>query len=158
MKIKKGDTVKVLYGKDSGKRGTVVAIDSKTRMIVVEGINVYKRHLKGDGRTRTSEIVSIEKAMPTSKVMLVCPQCDKATRVNVEKDGKNVVRICKKCGKKIEAKVEEKKEEKTKTTAAKKSTTKKSTAKKTTTKKTEKKETVKKETKKTESKSKKEAK
>ena len=113
MKIKKGDTVKILYGKDSGKRGTVVAVDSKTNRIVVEGVNIFKKHLKGDGRTRTSEVVDIEKSLPISKAMLVCPSCDKPTRISTKENGKNVVRICKKCGKEIE-KIKKKKERKKK--------------------------------------------
>jgi len=48
MKIKKGDTVKILYGKDSGKQGTVVAVDIKNRKVVVEGVNIFKKHIKGD--------------------------------------------------------------------------------------------------------------
>lgn len=151
MKIKKGDTIKVLYGKDSGKRGLVVAIDAKTHQVVVEGINVYKKHLKGDGKTRTSEIVSIEKPMMTSKVMLVCPHCDKPTRVGIKKEGKNVIRVCKKCGKDIVVAVKEEKKETAKKTTAKKPVKK-------TTKKVEKKTIVKKTVKKTETKSKKEAK
>ena len=113
MNIKKGDTVKILYGKDSGKRGSVVALNSKTNQVVVEGVNIYKKHLKGDGKTRTSEIVNIEKPMPVSKVMLICSSCDKATRVTVKKSGKNIERICKKCGKAFDEKKEEKIEEKT---------------------------------------------
>ena len=50
MKIKKGDTVKILYGKDNGKSGRVVAVDLEKRLVVVEGLNIYKRHLKGDGK------------------------------------------------------------------------------------------------------------
>jgi large subunit ribosomal protein L24 len=120
MKIKKGDTVKILYGKERGKRGPVVAIDVKKQKVVVEGLNLYKRHFKGDGKNRTSEIVTIEKPFPLAKVMFVCPLCDKPTRVMLKKNGKEVVRVCKKCNKeivvevkKIEKKVE-KKEEKVK--------------------------------------------
>lgn len=112
MKIKKGDTVKILYGKDSKKTGTVVAVDPRGSKVVVEGINIYKRHLKGDGRTRTSEILSIEKPLALSKVMLVCPLCNKPTRVQIKKDGKKIIRICKKCNKEIEVKKEEKVETK----------------------------------------------
>ncbi|HOV29802.1 MAG TPA: 50S ribosomal protein L24 [Candidatus Dojkabacteria bacterium] len=109
MKIRKGDTVKILYGKDSGKTGLVVAVDQKKKSVIVEGLNLYKRHLKGDGRTRTSEIVTIEKPFPVSKVMFVCPVCKKTTRLSTKKDGKKVVRVCKKCGKEIiEEKVMEK--------------------------------------------------
>ena len=133
MKIKKGDTVKILYGKDSGKTGSVVAVDLKNQKVVVTGVNLYKRHLKGDGKTRTSEILTIEKPMPVSKVILVCPLCGKTTRVALKREGDKVMRICKKCGKVIEAKKEEKVEVEKKET--KKASTKKSTKSKTETKK-----------------------
>ncbi len=135
MKIKKGDTVKILYGKDSGKTGAVVAVDLKSEKVVVTGVNLYKRHLKGDGRTRTSEILTIEKPMSVSKVMLVCPLCGKASRVGLKRDGDKVVRICKKCGKVIENKKVEKVEVEKKET--KKTSTKKSPKSKTNTKKAE---------------------
>lgn len=115
MKIKKGDTVKILYGKERSKRGSVVAVDIKQRKVIVEGLNLYKRHLKGDGKSRTSEILTIEKPFPISKVMLVCPLCDKATKVSTRKEGKEIVRICKKCGKEITKNIETKKEKKEKT-------------------------------------------
>ena len=117
MKIKKGDTVKILYGKERNKQGSVVAVDLKNNKVVVEGLNLYKRHLKGDGRTRTSEIVTIEKPFPVSKVMLVCPVCGKPKRVGLKKVEGKIVRVCKECGKDIvkegvEKKVAEKKEKK----------------------------------------------
>ena len=115
MKIRKGDTVKILYGKERGKRGSVVAVDIKQKKVIVEGLNLYKRHLKGDGKSRTSEILTIEKPFPMSKVMLVCPLCDKTTRVSTKKEGKEIVRICKKCGKEITKNIEPKKEKKEKT-------------------------------------------
>jgi len=123
MKIKKGDTVKVLYGKDTGKQGLVLAIDAKSRKVVVEGLNKYKKHVKGDGKNKTSEILTIVKPMDVSKVMLICSSCGKATRVGIVREGDKVERVCKKCGKVIEVvvKIEEPKVEK-------KSTTKKSTA------------------------------
>ncbi len=101
MKIKKGDTVKILYGKERGKRGSVVAVDVKAQKVIVEGLNLYKRHLKGDGKTKTSEIVIIEKPFPLSKIMLVCPLCGKATRVMIKKNEGKITRLCKKCGKEI---------------------------------------------------------
>ena len=104
MKIKKGDTVKILYGKEAGKQGTVVAVSPKKNSVIVEGLNLYKRHLKGDGRTRTSEILTIEKPFKLSKVMLVCPLCGKATRVGIKREGEKTSRICKKCGKEIQEK------------------------------------------------------
>jgi large subunit ribosomal protein L24 len=139
MNIKKGDTVKILYGKERGRRGPVVAVDPKKERVIVEGLNLYKRHLKGDGRTRTSEIVTIEKPFPISKVMLVCPSCDKPTRVGIKQEGDKKVRFCKKCGKEITTVKPVKKETEKKET--KKKTTKKETAKKETKKRTTKKNT-----------------
>lgn len=100
MKIKKGDTVKILYGKEAGKQGAVVAVSPKKNSVIVEGLNLYKRHLKGDGRTRTSEILTIEKPFELSKVMLVCPSCGKATRVGVRKEGEKMLEFVKNVGKK----------------------------------------------------------
>ena len=112
MKIKKGDVVKVLYGKDAGKQGKVVALDMKKSKVVVEGVNIFKKHVKGDGRTKTSEILTIVKSMDVSKVMLICPNCGKATRVGVRREEGKVSRVCKKCNKVIEiVKEVEKKEE-----------------------------------------------
>jgi len=138
MKIKKGDTIKVLYGKDAGKRASVIAINPKKNTVVADGVNVYKRHIKGDGRDKTSEIVNLVKPMPTAKVMLVCPLCNKATRVGMKiEDGKKV-RVCKKCGKAIdEVKKEEEVIKKVGTKPKKKTTKivkKKTTVKKSTTK------------------------
>ena len=90
MKIKKGDTVKVLYGKDSGKQGRVVAVDMKKGKVVVEGVNMFKKHIKGDGRTKTSEILTIVKPMDVSKVMLICNNCGKATRVSVKRENESM--------------------------------------------------------------------
>lgn len=129
MKIKKGDTIKVLYGKDAGKKASVIAVNSKNKTIVADGLNVYKRHIKGDGRNRNSEIVNIVKPMSISKVMLICPLCNKATRVNSKIENNKKVRVCKKCGKVIDQpKVEEKVEKKT--TIKKKMDVKKTTTKK----------------------------
>ncbi len=102
MKIRLGDTVKVLYGKDAGKKGQVVKVLPKKEKVVVEGMNIYKRAIKGDGQQMQSQIVSINKPMPVAKVMLVCPNCDKTTRVGIEIDKSGRKRMCKKCGKRID--------------------------------------------------------
>lgn len=104
MRIKTGDTVKVLYGKDAGKIAAVLAVNPKKDMIVVDGVNMFKKHIKGDGQTKKSEIVNIVKPVPVSKVMIVCPNCSKATRIGAQ-EGE---RICKKCGKSLDKKVESK--------------------------------------------------
>jgi len=111
MKIKKGDTVKILYGKDNGKQGVVLAISNG--MAIVEGLNMFTKHVKGDGKEKKSEILKIAKPMNISKLMLICNNCGKPTRVGLKREAGKVVRICKKCGKSIEVIVKEeiKKEE-----------------------------------------------
>lgn len=106
MRIKKGDNVKILYGKDKGKTGKVERVINE-EYVVVENINVYKRHLKGDGQTRTSEIVRVTKPLPLSKVQLMDPNSDKPTRVRfeIDKEG-NKKRIAVVSGKEIDAVVE----------------------------------------------------
>ena len=106
MKIKKGDTVKILYGKDNGKQGVVAAL--KDNKVVVEGLNMFKKHVKGDGKNKKSEILNIAKPMNISKVMLICSNCGKATRESIKREDGKVERVCKKCNKVIE--VIEKKE------------------------------------------------
>jgi large subunit ribosomal protein L24 len=99
MKIHKGDEVIVLSGKDKGKKAQVVrAIPGRDR-VIVEGVNVAKRHAKPTRATQQGGV--IDKFMPVhvSTVGLVCKGCDKATRVGYkfEDDGEKV-RVCKKCG------------------------------------------------------------
>ena len=97
MKIKKGDKVIVRSGKDKGKTGTVTAAFPKTSMVLVEGVNMKKKHQKPRGRNvRKGQI--IEKALPihVSNVMIVDPKSGKGTRVGISrKDGKRV-RVTKK--------------------------------------------------------------
>ncbi len=101
MKIKKGDNVQVLSGNDKGKTGEVLEVIPKLDKIVVKGVNVRKKHIKARKQGEESGIISIECAIPSSKVNVVCPKCGKPTKVGygVEKDEK--VRICKKCGAKL---------------------------------------------------------
>lgn len=111
MNIKKGDTVKILYGKDAGKTGLVLSVSVKLGRVIVDGVNKYKKHIKGDGKQKKSEIIDVEKGLPLSKVILVCPNCNKSTRVKRERKGEGYIRICKRCNKEfVQAKVVEKKE------------------------------------------------
>jgi large subunit ribosomal protein L24 len=99
MLIRTGDTVQVLAGKDRGKRGAILAVQPLAQKVVVEGVNIATRHLKARaGRTQTG-IVQLPAAMPWSKVMLVCPSCDKAMRPmsKIAADGTKQ-RTCRKCG------------------------------------------------------------
>ena len=104
MRIKKGDTVKVLSGNDKGKTGEVLEVIPKTEKIIVKGINVRKKHVKARKQGQESGIIPVECAIHSSKVNVVCPKCGKAVRVGykVKEDGK--VRVCKSCGAEIEVK------------------------------------------------------
>ena len=101
MKIKKGDTVQVLCGNDKGKTGEVLEINAKASKVVVKGANIRKKHVKPRKQGDEAGIISVEVAIPSSKVNVVCPKCGKATRIGYSvKDGKKV-RVCKKCGAEI---------------------------------------------------------
>ena len=98
MKIKTGDTVKVLQGKDKGKKGKVIQVSPKDGKVVVEGINLFIKHVKPKKEREKGQRVEFPVGMDVSKVMLVCPRCGKAVRVGhkVLENGKRV-RICVKC-------------------------------------------------------------
>lgn len=126
MKVKKNDTVLVLTGKDNGKTGKVLRALPSDNKIVVDGINVQKKHKKARSAQETSAIVEQAGPIDASNVLVVCPHCEKATRVaHAEVDGKKV-RVCKKCGKPLDVKAEAKK------APAKKATAKKASKKKST--------------------------
>jgi large subunit ribosomal protein L24 len=108
LNIKKGDTVLIITGKDRGKQGVVSRALPQANKVIVEGLNIVKKHVRPQGQTRQGGI--IEKAMPihVSNTMLICTECSKPTRVGHDRrpmgaDQKmRVVRICKKCEKVIE--------------------------------------------------------
>ena len=100
LKIKKGDTVKVIAGKDNGKEGKVVSVDQKTGKVVVEGVNVITKHAKPSAANPNGGIVQKEAPIDGSNVMLVYK--GKATRVGFDfKDGKKV-RVAKATGEVID--------------------------------------------------------
>lgn len=96
MKIHRDDTVMITLGKDAGKSGKVVRVLGKEGQILVEGINMVKRHLRKVGQSGGRE-VELAKPVNVSNVMLVCPKCKKTTRVGFKVDGNKKIRICKKC-------------------------------------------------------------
>ena len=103
MKIRKGDEVKILSGKDNGKTGKVVKVFPKTDQVVVEGLNLRKKHARSRQAEKKGEVVLIPAPVAVSKVQLVCPHCSKVTRVRYEigADTKAKARICKKCGQSV---------------------------------------------------------
>jgi large subunit ribosomal protein L24 len=105
MKLKKGDHVKVMAGKERGKSGKIVQVFVKEGRVVVEGLNKATKHAKTRKQKGSDKGQKIEffAPMPLSSVMLICPKCSKPTRAGykVLEDGKKV-RICKKCKSTIE--------------------------------------------------------
>lgn len=98
MKIKKGDTVQVLSGNDKGKTGEVLEVLPKDDKVIVKGVNVRKKHVKPRRQGEEGGIIAVECAISSSKLNVVCPKCNKPTRIgyNIKDDKK--VRVCKKCG------------------------------------------------------------
>ena len=98
MRIKKGDTVQVLSGNDKGKKGEVLEVIPKDSKVVVKGVNVRKKHIKPRKQGDEGGIISVECAINSSKVNVVCPKCGKSTRVEYKIENDKKVRVCKKCG------------------------------------------------------------
>ena len=102
IRIKKGDTVKVLTGKDNGKTGIVETVLMPQNKVVVKGINMFKKHIKPSKKYPTGGIIDITKGLTVSNVILVCPNCGKNTRIEYKIEDDSKVRICKKCSKSVE--------------------------------------------------------
>lgn len=99
MRIKKGDRVRVISGKDAGKEGKVLHKDAQKDTLVVENINIVTKSVRPSQKDPKGGLVKKEAALNSSKVMLVCPSCGKATRVGrAFLDSGKKVRICKQCG------------------------------------------------------------
>jgi large subunit ribosomal protein L24 len=99
LKIRKGDRVRVLTGKDRGKEGEVMRAIPDKRKVIVEGVNVAKKHQGPTRSTQQGGIIDRDMPLPVANVALVCPACGKATRVGYKFDASGQkVRVCKKCG------------------------------------------------------------
>ena len=103
LDIRKNDTVMVVTGDDKGKKGRVLSVLSAKKKLVVEGLNMTKKHLKPSKQHQQGGIIEREAALQRSNVMLVCPKCSKTTRLGnrMLENGKKI-RACKKCGEVIE--------------------------------------------------------
>lgn len=100
VRIMTGDTVEVISGNQKGERGEVLRVLPKESRLVVQGINLRKKHqrqIQAGGRTMTPGIIQFEASIHISNVMLVCPNCGEATRVAVTRDDGVRRRICKQC-------------------------------------------------------------
>jgi large subunit ribosomal protein L24 len=97
MKIRKGDQVKMIAGKDRGKQGKVLHVDKKTGRASVEGLNLIKKHRRPKKQGEKGQRVEIPAAVDVSNIKLICPQCGKPTRVGYAINEKKKNRVCKKC-------------------------------------------------------------
>ncbi|MDD5467824.1 MAG: 50S ribosomal protein L24 [Anaerolineales bacterium] len=102
VKIRKGDTVEVISGREEylGKRGEVIKVLPDVSRVVVQGVNIRKKHqrqVQTQGRTMNPGIIEFEGPIDISNVMLVCPKCDEATRVGVQREEGVSKRVCKRC-------------------------------------------------------------
>jgi len=101
MKIKKGDTVLIISGKDRGRRGKVLDVFPKEGKVVVEGMNIRKRHVRPKKSGEKGQIAETPAPFSASNVKLICSQCGKLTRVGYKITKGKKYRICKKCGQEI---------------------------------------------------------
>ncbi len=103
-KLKKDDKVKVIAGKDKGKIGKIIKVDRKNHRVLIENVNIIKRHQRPSAQNRQGGIVETEAPLNWSNVMLMCNKCVKPIRIKVQQldDGKKV-RVCRKCNEQIDA-------------------------------------------------------
>ena len=101
MKVKKGDSVLIISGKDRGRTGKILKSLPSELKVLVDGINLKKKHVRPKKEGEKGQVVSLPAPMNVSNVKLVCPKCGKAARIGykIEKDKK--FRFCKKCGQEI---------------------------------------------------------
>jgi large subunit ribosomal protein L24 len=105
MRIRRDDVVEVVSGNDRGARGRVLRAIPKDRRVVVESVNIRKKHQSavqaGRGQVQAG-IIQFEAPIDVSNVMLICPNCDERTRVGLRREDGVVIRVCKKCGEDID--------------------------------------------------------
>lgn|SRR3989338_9190675 len=97
MKLKRGDEVKVIRGKDKGKTGKIDKVFPKEGKVAIPNINQYKRHIKAKSQSQPSEIVTITKPLAMTNVGFICPKCHEMARIGYNIENSKKVRVCKKC-------------------------------------------------------------
>jgi large subunit ribosomal protein L24 len=97
-KIRKGDMVRVLTGKDRGKTGKVMAVLPADNRVLVEAVNMVKKHVRPKRAGEKGQRVSVAAPLHISNVQIICPGCKKSTKVAIKKEGKARTRSCRRCG------------------------------------------------------------
>lgn len=101
MKIKRDDQVLIIAGKDKNRKGKVIQSFPKEGKVVIEGMNIRKKHRRGRREGEKGQVVEIPGPMDVSNVKLLCPKCGKPARVGYKIEAQKKYRICKKCNKEI---------------------------------------------------------
>ncbi|MDO8435771.1 MAG: 50S ribosomal protein L24 [bacterium] len=101
MKIKKSDTVLIISGKDKGKKSKVLQVFPEEKRVLVEGVNIRKKHQKPKKSGEKGQIIELPGRISISNIKLICPKCAKAARVGYKIINAQKYRICKKCGQEI---------------------------------------------------------
>ena len=99
MKLRKGDQVQVIAGKDLGKTGEIIRVLVNADKVIVDGVNVAKRHQRATKATMQGGIIDKDMPIHVSNVAIVCTSCGKHSRIGYRMDGDTKVRVCRKCGK-----------------------------------------------------------
>lgn len=102
IKLKKGDNVRILNGKDRGKSGEILAVFKDSMRATVKGIHMQKKHVKPTQANPTGGIIEINKKIDISNMAIICPSCGKYSRIGYKVDKDSKIRICMKCQKSLE--------------------------------------------------------
>lgn len=98
MKLKKGDNVQIMVGKDRGKQGKILKIDVNSGKVFVQGLNLFKKHQRPKKQGEKGEVITVNRPLNLSNLMVVCNSCAKPARVGIKMDeAGNKARYCKKC-------------------------------------------------------------
>ncbi len=101
MKIHKGDTIKIIIGKDSGKTGKVLKVIPKKDKILIEGLNLFKKHVRPKKTGEKGQTILVPRPINVSNAMILCASCGRPTKIGYRLEGGKKERICKKCKAKI---------------------------------------------------------
>lgn len=97
MKLKKGDKVRILTGKDKDKEAVIERVYINSDKVLLPGINIYKKHVKKNEQMPKGGVVELPRPMLASKVAIICPHCSKATRIGYRIEGTKKTRVCRRC-------------------------------------------------------------
>ena len=97
MKIKTNDKVKIIHGKDNGKEGKVIQVFKTDGKVVVEGVNIMKKHVRSRKGGEKGQMIELSAPLRVENVMLICTKCNRPTRIGYKLDGDVKKRVCRKC-------------------------------------------------------------